>query len=191
MKATHVGTCQVCGREQKLPEGRLSKHGYSVQWGFFDGVCDGAHHLPFEQSKDLIERAIQRALDKVEDLKCQIALLRQPATEARATCHVYRGHQECRGRWEKPGYIWVSGKIEAREPRHGLRFVVIGDDGREWYIHVYREHGSPSELDAATYNNGQYADNLDRLIAQLTDYVAWQRKRIKDWAPQELKPIGT
>ena len=41
MKATHDGECQLCGRMQKLPDGRLAKHGYTTRWGFFQGVCPG------------------------------------------------------------------------------------------------------------------------------------------------------
>lgn len=41
-KATHSGECQCCGRKQKLPKGRLSNHGYTVEWGFFSGTCFGA-----------------------------------------------------------------------------------------------------------------------------------------------------
>lgn len=55
MKATHQGTCQVCGAAQKLPNDLLSLHGYTVEHSFFEGVCKGAKNLPFELNKDLIE----------------------------------------------------------------------------------------------------------------------------------------
>lgn len=48
MKSTHQGTCQVCGRMQALPSGRLSKHGYDVKFHYFHGVCPGAGHKPLE-----------------------------------------------------------------------------------------------------------------------------------------------
>ena len=66
--ATHIGECQVCGRIQKLPKGQLSKHGYTKQWGFFNGTCWGAEHLPFEQSIDLIEGAIKQANEQCAKL---------------------------------------------------------------------------------------------------------------------------
>jgi hypothetical protein len=51
--ATHIGICQVCGSTQMLPNGRLAKHGYVVQYGWgFQGVCQGSGYLPFEQSCD-------------------------------------------------------------------------------------------------------------------------------------------
>ena len=30
-KATHIGTCQCCGSQQKLPSGVLSNHGYTEE----------------------------------------------------------------------------------------------------------------------------------------------------------------
>ena len=54
-KATHTGTCQVCGHEQALPGGELSKHGYDVTFHYFRGVCPGASHLPLEQDRKLAD----------------------------------------------------------------------------------------------------------------------------------------
>jgi hypothetical protein len=58
MKATHNGHCQICGRQQALPNGRLSKHGYTVDWGYFNGVCTGANHAPLEESRELTDNVI-------------------------------------------------------------------------------------------------------------------------------------
>lgn len=52
--ATHYGICQLCGSLQKAPGGRLAKHGYDVQYGFFNGICRGSHELPYEESCDLL-----------------------------------------------------------------------------------------------------------------------------------------
>ena len=60
--ATHEGSCQICGRQQKLPGNVLSKHGYTTRWGFFSGVCPGASYEPFEVSCDLIARYVERML---------------------------------------------------------------------------------------------------------------------------------
>lgn len=54
MKATHYGTCQICNSLQKAPGGRLAKHGYDVQYGFFNGICRGSHELPYEISNELL-----------------------------------------------------------------------------------------------------------------------------------------
>lgn len=50
-KATHNGTCQVCGALQALPDGKLSKHGYDVEFHYFRGVCPGAAFMPLEQDR--------------------------------------------------------------------------------------------------------------------------------------------
>jgi hypothetical protein len=57
-KSTHIGTCQICGRSQKLPSGRIAQHGYTVQWGSYNGICNGTGQLPFEQSKDFLQKAV-------------------------------------------------------------------------------------------------------------------------------------
>jgi hypothetical protein len=50
---TNRGTCQVCGRVQAIDNGSgiTAKHGYLVAgYGFFNGVCPGARHVPAEKS---------------------------------------------------------------------------------------------------------------------------------------------
>lgn len=53
--ATHNGTCQACGRRHavNVKSGKLAKHGYTVDWGFFNGTCQGSDHLPLEQDTTL------------------------------------------------------------------------------------------------------------------------------------------
>lgn len=49
MKATHNGTCQACGRSQAVrANGRLAKHGYTVDYGYFSGTCSGSDKQPLE-----------------------------------------------------------------------------------------------------------------------------------------------
>jgi len=65
-KSTHSGTCQICGKLQKLPYGLLSKHGYMTRWGFFEGTCYGAENKPFEESCAMIQDAILNAKVQIE-----------------------------------------------------------------------------------------------------------------------------
>lgn len=48
---THTGNCQACGREHAvdLIRGDIAKHGYTVDWGSFTGVCSGADRLPAQK----------------------------------------------------------------------------------------------------------------------------------------------
>lgn len=65
-KATHYGTCQICGSLQKLPNGVLASHGYQIEWNQFHGICIGSGHAPFEQSKDRAEAEIVRCTELLE-----------------------------------------------------------------------------------------------------------------------------
>jgi hypothetical protein len=63
LQATHRGTCQACGRAQAYYKGAIAKHGYTVQWGYFHGVCRGAEALPLEQDKSITEATIKYLLE--------------------------------------------------------------------------------------------------------------------------------
>lgn len=66
-KATHVGTCQLCGCTQMLPNGRLAKHGYSVDYGYgFVGTCIGSGQLPFETSNEFLTKVVADFTKQIE-----------------------------------------------------------------------------------------------------------------------------
>jgi len=70
-KHTHRGTCQVCGAIQAVDNktGTIAKHGYTVDWGMFEGECQGSHKLPLEKSSELtvqIIKDIEARLSNVE-----------------------------------------------------------------------------------------------------------------------------
>ena len=60
MKHTHRGTCQACGRIQAVntAHGRIAKHGYTVDWGYFHGICQGSDAHPLEVDKTMTEAII-------------------------------------------------------------------------------------------------------------------------------------
>jgi hypothetical protein len=45
------GNCQCCGREQAVVGGLMSKHGYTVENGWFSGVCEGRNFRPMQVSR--------------------------------------------------------------------------------------------------------------------------------------------
>ena len=46
------GNCQCCGRQHAvLASGRVSKHGYTVKDGWFNGVCTGEHYRPLQKDR--------------------------------------------------------------------------------------------------------------------------------------------
>lgn len=59
-KATHIGTCQLCGARHKLPDGRIARHGYKVDIGMSYGTCHGSNRLPYETDKSVLEEEVER-----------------------------------------------------------------------------------------------------------------------------------
>jgi hypothetical protein len=45
------GNCQCCGKEQAVVSGLMSKHGYTVENGWFSGVCEGRNFRPMQVSR--------------------------------------------------------------------------------------------------------------------------------------------
>jgi hypothetical protein len=58
---THTGNCQGCGSEHAIDiiKGTVAKHGYTVDWGSFNGVCSGADRLPAQKSVEYTEYMIK------------------------------------------------------------------------------------------------------------------------------------
>lgn len=70
MKHTHRGHCQLCDRLQAVHPitGMLAKHGYTKQWGFFQGTCPGSGHAPYEHSAELVAPAAAQQGIVIENL---------------------------------------------------------------------------------------------------------------------------
>lgn len=195
--ATHSGTCQCCGHFQKLPNGRLSKHGYTKEWGFFDGICLGAGHLPFEQDISLIQSFIAGARDQVDALKSVQHDLRQPATEPKAWIHEYRGSV---GR-TRGGYVWVMKDISMETHKYSgggeytwNTFSCIGirhgtGPEQKCEIQTYGCESQNTLLEMCTLLNSRRADAYDKDIQNLERYIGWQLERITGWAPKALTPV--
>lgn len=67
-KATHNGTCQVCGNLQANNLG-LAKHGYTVTYNYFQGTCRGSERSPLELSKDLALQTIDNCIAEASRLE--------------------------------------------------------------------------------------------------------------------------
>lgn len=52
------GHCPYCGREQAVQRGLMAKHGYTVEGGWFEGVCSGQHLAPIEQEEATVLQVI-------------------------------------------------------------------------------------------------------------------------------------
>lgn len=196
MSATHIGTCQCCGRSQKLPNGRLSKHGYTVQWGFFSGTCRGAHELPYEQSCGLIQRFIDEA-------KAAIAAIKKRQDELRASTGTkawFRHYRTSYTRGVRSGYYWEEGQVSVEiktiDPKNGDKpfsypvvSIDIGSEKVDLSRHAAEYAHAKTAEEAAKILNGLRADALDKDIANLEGYISWQTPRVTDWKPGKLTPV--
>lgn len=187
--STHSGHCQACNSLQKLPAGRLSKHGYQVAgFGYFAGVCRGADYPAFEESKDLIEKLIADVTEERKRLEAWATELRVPATGRKAWVHEYIPDRRFGGM-----YVWREIEIvgDLRATDYGFSTSDLGwTDVKGVVRNLYREGGSISGLvakkieDVATHLNGLRAKAVDAEAKKAADYVVWQKGRIKNWKPR-------
>lgn len=63
------GNCQCCGNDQAVVRGYASKHGYTVDNGWFNGVCSGQNYEPIQVSRvqaDRIVESVRQSIVKIE-----------------------------------------------------------------------------------------------------------------------------
>ena len=72
-KATHTGHCQACGRLQAVnpSTGKLAKHGYTVDFGFFNGTCAGSDHAPLEHDTALNIQIVKQLRDWADGVEAE------------------------------------------------------------------------------------------------------------------------
>jgi hypothetical protein len=201
-KATHKGSCQCCGRLQMLPEGKLSKHGYAVAgYGYFVGVCRGAKYLPFEQSKDQVERYIREAQEVEGRFLESIAEYSTPTEGSKAMYHEYRRYDSNR---RMNGYHWVEIELVVVATHHAEPWTYNGvtHPAYDYYTFGYKNYedkivGLNSSGDdnksvgaRATYLNSLYVEHeLKPNLVRVQQYIKWQKERIKNWAPKPLVAV--
>jgi len=176
MKATHKGTCQVCGKLHKLPHG-LSVHGYTVDFGFFSGTCRGSYGRPFEKSHDLISKSITDAKNLIEEHKTAIQEL---STAPKA---IWKQNHNKKGQpWFKYGF-----KIECHAHK-GDYIKPVHEYAEIWNLkNIYIHRKSANEV--LVEKNSSRVFFLKREITKLEEYINWQNKRIENWEEKDLTPI--
>ena len=69
-----LGNCQCCGRLQAvLGTGKSSKHGYTVDHGWFSGVCSGQNFEPLQVSRTQTDLIIESVISEVASLEERLA----------------------------------------------------------------------------------------------------------------------
>lgn len=59
----HRGNCAICGNDQAVKDGRMSNHGYTVEWNHFNDACYGSKEVHYGH-KDA-PAVIQKAIDNL------------------------------------------------------------------------------------------------------------------------------
>lgn len=68
------GTCQCCGRDQAvLAVGVMSKHGYTVEHGWFSGVCPGQNYKPLQQDRSQADAIVHQVRAECDALDALVA----------------------------------------------------------------------------------------------------------------------
>jgi hypothetical protein len=72
-----IGNCQCCGRSQAVVGGGLmSKHGYTVKGGWFEGVCSGDRYSPMQVSRTHTDEIVESVRAEVVTLKSNLVLMK-------------------------------------------------------------------------------------------------------------------
>jgi hypothetical protein len=66
------GHCQCCGNQQAVKKGHMSAHGYTVQHGWFEGVCMGQRYLPIEQDRTMTDKIVAQIHADIDALRVEI-----------------------------------------------------------------------------------------------------------------------
>lgn len=62
------GNCQCCGKQQAIVNGFMSKHGYTVNHGWFSGVCSGRNFAPLQISRKHTDDLIVQIINEIPEL---------------------------------------------------------------------------------------------------------------------------
>lgn len=191
-KATHLGTCQICGRKQKVSNnksslGKLSKHGYTVEWGWFNGVCAGAVELPFEKSCDLVKDSITWSQERAKNLEAKIRAVNAPDyTKIHVNLYISRhelNQDLIRELYGIYGQKRVWREFEVSEVTFD-RDTLITEGLR--YQTGYNAWNRPMQK----VLNDVWVKFLKRQVKEIKRYIVQQQERVDAWVEKELTPIS-
>lgn len=186
-KATHYGTCQICGHVQKAPRGLMALHGYEVRWQHFSGTCHGSRQLPFETDCAIAQSSLKQAVRMAE------------INEEEATAHLL-GDRPLTVTYRRLGTtasyeLPVTGTTT---DRWGTPVILVPEaegavaglkDGRLplRQLGVYRTY---TEAEAIYLLRELRAFDHKEKARHYRSYCEWQRLRLTGWTPREMKPVA-
>lgn len=91
------GNCQCCGADQAVKSGRMSKHGYTVAEGWFNGVCDGQHYAPLQTDRTHTDLIVKSVLAQVVELESHLNGLKNGSIKPEFITKTVKKN----GRWEQ------------------------------------------------------------------------------------------
>jgi hypothetical protein len=185
----YTGHCQGCGRKQMLPGGLLAKHGYTVQWQMFVGVCPGSGHEPYEVSCEFVKQCIVDTEKRIRQFEAQIETVKSaPITNKISRMKIYdpKKYKEV---------IVYDGELfwDPTAGRGGRGALMVKDSKGKVYeyssnpILPGKEEEKILEI-ATSYRKLEVQRMVDHLQS-MHDYIEWQQKRVDDWKPVELNKI--
>lgn len=66
------GNCPCCGKEQAVTKGGMSKHGYTVDNGWFQGICSGEGRKPMQVERTVTEQIVADVRAQLEELEATL-----------------------------------------------------------------------------------------------------------------------
>lgn len=190
MKATHKGECQFCEKVQKLPNGRIAKHGYTVVDSVFANTCLGSELLPYNQSrKEITTQLIPAVQNIVTKLQTRI---KDIETETRF-CYDKIYYPEIRV------YCWTKGEILERANAGdtswtGKQFEFLVDDKFKpvpYHVlyHVLFDMEFPTVETVVRYFNQKYIKHLQAQLAECERTLIRFQNRVETWEEKPLTAI--
>jgi len=79
-KIQYRGHCPCCGNQQAVlrnGQGHMSKHGYTVKFGWFEGVCPGQNYQPMEINRTQTDKIILQVRTEVQSLRQRVQKLEE------------------------------------------------------------------------------------------------------------------
>ena len=192
--ATHSGECQGCGRQQKLPDGKLSLHGYEVQWNQFSGTCDGAKEPPYELSCEYCKATIVRSRAQMERHLEAAKALRIPTKDPiLSDLNVPTEWNFKRRAYDTR--VAFNVRLEVVPDSTSTKITGIYTMGGEVKTvditgsHGIRPRWEGTPLQIVNRFRREAAETQEMFAGHLDRYIKWQEKRVADWKLRPLTPV--
>ena len=181
-KATTQGTCQVCGRIQKLPGGVLANHGYNLTYKFFMGTCYGSGALPYELSCDLVKDSVRISRDSQERILRIIAQLERSENEYETTAYV--AGKTLTG---ANGFIACRVRQSSEDPS---KFLVEEPYGPLKTSITIKDPSKQNEKAVVRQLNESYIKHQRSNVRQLESFIKQQQDRLASWVRKPVMELA-